>query len=112
VGKAINNASPEKFLALFRDAQYVLTNSFHGTVFSVVFQRQFCVEGRHQGFSSYNFNHRAKDLLESIGLEHRMFDKESPLDIIDKPVNWNESDEKLHKLRRESVAYLMSIKES
>lgn len=112
VGKAINNASPEKFLALFRDAQYVLTNSFHGTVFSVVFQRQFFVEGKHQGFSGYNYNHRAKDLLESIGLENRIFDKENPVELIDNPIAWKETDELMHELRRKSLSYLNRIRES
>ncbi len=111
LGKAINNASPEKFLALFRDAQYVLTNSFHGTVFSLVFKRQFFVEGKHQGFSGYNYNHRAKDLLESIGLENRMFNDENPVKLIDNKIEWNESDKKMHELRRQSLSYLKHLGE-
>lgn len=34
---------PVEFLRLFRDASYVFTDSFHGSAFSIIFQRQFCV---------------------------------------------------------------------
>lgn len=39
--KLIFDAGPAEFLSLFRNAAYVCTNSFHGTVFSVQFQRPF-----------------------------------------------------------------------
>ena len=39
--KLIFDAGPAEFLSLFRHAAYVCTNSFHGTVFSVQFQRPF-----------------------------------------------------------------------
>ena len=39
--KLIFDAGPAEFLSLFQNAAYVCTNSFHGTVFSVQFQRPF-----------------------------------------------------------------------
>lgn len=39
--RCILSAGPAEFLGLFRDAAYVCTNSFHGTVFSVQFQKPF-----------------------------------------------------------------------
>jgi hypothetical protein len=34
--KCINNAGPKEFISLIDDAEYVVTNSFHGTVFSLI----------------------------------------------------------------------------
>lgn len=39
----ILNAGPIEFLNLAYHAKYIITNSFHGTVFSILFQRPFCV---------------------------------------------------------------------
>lgn len=39
--RQILDAGPAEFLSLFRNAAYVVTNSFHGTVFSVQFHRPF-----------------------------------------------------------------------
>ena len=39
--KQILDAGPAEFLGLFQNAAYVVTNSFHGTVFSVQFHRPF-----------------------------------------------------------------------
>ncbi|MBE6778101.1 MAG: polysaccharide pyruvyl transferase family protein [Ruminococcaceae bacterium] len=71
-------ADPIEFLRYLQDARYVVTNSFHGTVFSVLFQKQFvCVPM--EGTSS-----RMVDLLEKVGLSHRLLgddlDIDAPID--------------------------------
>lgn len=39
--KAISSAGPEEFLWLFHNAGYVVTSSFHGTAFSIIYQKSF-----------------------------------------------------------------------
>lgn len=60
------SASPSCFLALFRHASFVVTTSFHGTVFSLMFRKEFlCVEvGDGKGS-------RQDDLLSAFGLQGR-----------------------------------------
>ncbi len=59
-------ADPVDFLRYVHDAEYVVTNSFHGTVFSVIFEKQFiCVPM--QGTSS-----RMVDLLNHLQLSNRL----------------------------------------
>lgn len=60
----------EDFLALMRDAAYVVTNSFHGTVFSLIYQRPF------YAVKSKSRNSRIVDLLSRIGLEERILEME------------------------------------
>lgn len=53
---------PAKFVALFRDASYVVTDSFHGTAFSLVFGRPI------YALLPQSNSTRNEDLLESVGL--------------------------------------------
>lgn len=61
------NAGPLDFLALMKNARFVISNSFHATAFSLIFRRPFCVVNRSDGI-----NERMKSLLEDYGLEKRI----------------------------------------
>ncbi len=58
-------ASPEEFLGWIRNASYVLTNSFHGTAFSLIFNKNFKVELE----TKKKRNTRSEDLVKSLGLD-------------------------------------------
>lgn len=60
------DAGVEEFLSLVKNAEFVVTNSFHGMIFSVQFQRDFVVFSRHQCDTKIN------ELLELFGLSDRM----------------------------------------
>ena len=61
------DAGVEEFLSLVRDATFVVTNSFHGLIFSVVYSRQVVVFSREQGES------KISEVLELLGMETRLF---------------------------------------
>ena len=54
---------PNEFLYLFSHADYVITDSFHGTAFSLIFQKPFitCIQNR------YSIDSRITDLLDEVG---------------------------------------------
>lgn len=65
---SIYSASPEEWLGWVANADYVITNSFHGTVFSIIFEKKFMVhliedEGK---------NERLLDLMNITGLKERI----------------------------------------
>jgi hypothetical protein len=60
-------SSPLDFVCLVRDASYVVSNSFHATAFSLIFERNFCVVNRCEGI-----NERMRSILLSYGLEDRL----------------------------------------
>ena len=95
-----NTAGPDEFLGLFSNAEYVLTDSFHGTVFSLMFHRPFLTL-TDQGWAK---NNRASDLLEYLELEDRILEHEQAQ--IEKSVPWDQVDEKLREYRERSVDYL------
>ena len=57
---------PQQFLGLIRDAECVITNSFHGCAFSIIFEKEFYVVP-FQGTSSRMIN-----LLKILGLDSRL----------------------------------------
>lgn len=58
--------SPEAVLSLIHNASYVVTDSFHMSVFSILFNKQFCV-----ACSPNSFNTRIENLLEVCNLNSR-----------------------------------------
>ena len=98
LGFDCSGCNPREFVSMIYNAEYVLTNSFHATVFSIIFKKNFTSYAR--GKSSG----RITELLSSLGLEER-FNLESNGCII--AIN---SYDKVHQLlanmKIESMIYL------
>ncbi|OLR62923.1 hypothetical protein BHF69_09670 [Anaerostipes sp. 992a] len=63
----VYGCSPESFMGYIYKAKYVITNSFHATVFSILFKKQFVT------FQTSNSAARMIDLLEYLELQDRLF---------------------------------------
>lgn len=88
----------EQWLALFRDASIIITDSFHGTIFSIIFQKPFyTIINEDRGTTRFS------SLLSLLGLENRIFNNE--LDLF-QDIDWKEVDSKLVKLKKESIKFL------
>ena len=68
----LNDVSPQLFLSLIRDASYVITDSFHGTVFSNIFHVNFLVLKRNSDASKNSMNSRLYSLLNMLKMEDRL----------------------------------------
>ena len=71
--KQISDASPEEFLSLIKNAKAVITNSFHGTIFSIIFKKEFYTITR------LNRNSRMENILKIVGMEDRLINDISDL---------------------------------
>ena len=92
-------ASPEAFVRAFADAQCVVTDSFHGAVFSVVFGTPFLAVLPSAGST------RIVDFLDSVGLDRNIVrgeDVDVSQAVYDPEVVWR----KLNGLRADSWKYL------
>ncbi len=105
----LNNAtfkthvSPEKWVEYFYNATYVVTNSFHGTAFSINFNKDLFVEllpGRAK------VNSRLTNILKLFSLEGRMIEN---FDDNGKAIDFDQVNDILETQRKESIAYLESI---
>lgn len=102
----IRGASPEDFLGYFRYAEYVVTNSFHGTVFSTIFKRPFASEIRVAKEGKPCKNERSEQLLCSLGIPQRILSDQMDIDA---PVDWESVETKLDTMRWQSFEYLNMI---
>ena len=95
--------SPEKWLQLLRNAEYVITNSFHATAFSVQFHKKFFTVV--SGDKTKGINVRMNDFLTAIGLQDRLFSAvPNELDLSE--IDYTEADKKIDAMRKESLDFL------
>ncbi|WP_188008913.1 polysaccharide pyruvyl transferase family protein [Grimontia hollisae] len=97
----ITDASPLQFISLFKHANFVITTSFHGTVFSVINNKPFMT----LGFGDHT-DVRSKSLLSKIGLSARIVDSPKDFSISKDAINYEPVNDRLMKLRQESMDYL------
>lgn len=90
----------EYWLSSFRDANYVITDSFHGTVFSIIFRKPFIsIVNKKRG------SDRFVSLLSKFNLMSRISDtKESAFD--DLAINWTNVDTIMEYERKKSLRFL------
>ena len=104
-GETITTASPDEFLSYLANAAFVCTDSFHATIFSIIFERQFFTFERFKD-GTENQNTRIYNLLTKIDLLYRLVDCHSiysssiPNVIFDKPKDL------LEKLKQESFHFI------
>lgn len=70
-GDFLLGIGPKEFLDMIFNASYVITNSFHATVFSILFKKRFCVVQR-MGSQS-----RMVELLKELNLENNLYDSDN-----------------------------------
>ena len=102
--RCILSAGPAEFLGLFRDAAYVCTNSFHGTVFSVQFQKPFFTAVAPAEMAAPESS-RTFSLLSRLGLGERIIGKGDTADLT-APIDWAAVGERLGRERKLSLDYL------
>lgn len=96
--------SVSEWLAAIANARFVVTDSFHGCVFSILFHKQFiCIGNESRGIE------RFYSLLSSFNLEDRLVDISKPLPHINKKIiDWESTDRVLKQKCVEAVAFLNS----
>lgn len=102
VDSQIRDASPVEFVEYFLNAEFVITDSFHGTCFSLNFNKPFvCV-------SSSMHKNRIKSLLDMVGLSGRLIEKASDIDKLDINLDMVASSQALEFYREKSLSYIES----
>ena len=100
--------SIENWIKGFDDAKFVVTDSFHGCVFSILFNKPFLAYGNSdRGMARFN------SLLKTFSLEDRIItsSKELTIENIQKPINWENINNILEQNKKKSLQFLIdSIK--
>lgn len=96
-GENCFGVTPEEFLGYIDSSGYVITNSFHATVFSILFHKKFCV------FPTAKSGARMVDLIKKLHIQSRIFSEEMDISA---EIDYASVDRHLAILRAESREYL------
>lgn len=100
--KGFNYSGPKMFVSLIKNAEFVISNSFHAAVFSIVYEKQFIIINRTE-----SINTRMRDLLQLLDLDERIIDSESEFSrIMHTKINYALVNSKLKKEVEKSKLYL------
>lgn len=98
---------PGEWVSLIKNARFVVTNSFHGTVFSLLFKKPFIVAGLTGEKATANA--RAINLLRAVGLESRFapsFSAQNTQALMAREIDWADVDQRLADLRHAGNEFL------
>ena len=99
--RCFTQEGPAAFLSLIRNAEFVVSNSFHATAFSLIFHKQFVVFNRNEGI-----NTRMRDLAKLAGIQERLI-SDFCIDLQD--IDYAAVDEKIGAAAMESKAYIERV---
>lgn len=101
-------SGPREFLGLIDNAEVVLTDSFHGTIFSINFRKNFYSFIKHEGAKAMD-NMRIIDILGRLGQSDRLLTEYAGNEIAYAPVDYTTTDSLLQEEREHSESFINKI---
>lgn len=92
--------NPTEFISLVNNAEIVVSTSFHGVAFSILFEKQFYTLGMN------NNSERVRSLLDQLGISNRFIKNNIDIDY-SKGIDYSSVNAKLEVLKKESQNYLI-----
>lgn len=93
-------ATPFEFLSYIKNAECIITETFHGTIFSILYNKNFV--------SYVNNKSKVKDLLERMSLENRDVSIKNNLeDLLNEKIDYEKVNKILEKEREKSINWLI-----
>lgn len=107
------DVGPGEFVNLIRNAEYVFTDSFHGSIFSILNRKLFFTFRRFTKINSVSTNSRIDTLLSRLGLEKRLLTaNEDVLKCMLMQIDYDKVNEKLEVFRNESKRFILNALEN
>jgi hypothetical protein len=100
------DTGPCDFLWLFKNASLICTDSFHGTIFSILYKKQFVIFERFSKHDPKGENSRIYNLLKCLSLEDRVVSDKNIYNVLSKEIDFESVDSILSKLKKKSIMYL------
>lgn len=96
--------SPEEWLTYYRDAEVVFTNTFHGTVFAMIFRKPFVVIMQNGDYQKQNC--RLFSILKMFNMQDRICSEKNKIeDILSKNINYEQFEIDLTGWRNKSDSF-------
>ena len=97
------DVDPFTVIAYFQHAEYVVTDTFHGTVISIITHKKFVSVVRDNGYAN---SQKVRDLLQRLDLENRELRKIDDLDRIEEKIEYDLTDRIIQNERQKAYKYL------
>lgn len=104
-GIQLFDVGPDNFVNLIRHAEFILTDSFHGSVFSIINHKQFVTFNRFSDNNQNSRNSRIDNLCELLGINGRRY-VENIVSTAKAEINYREVDARVASLRLQSINFL------
>lgn len=98
---------PAEFIYLINNAEFVVTDSFHAVIFSLIFEKDFCVVYKHKKTNPFNQNSRIDYILSKVGLSNRIATNEKSVErIINTKIDYSLCRKKIDEFIKHSKDFL------
>ncbi|MDR2654498.1 MAG: polysaccharide pyruvyl transferase family protein [Oscillospiraceae bacterium] len=103
------DAGPEDFLNLIKNAEYICTDSFHGTTFSALNNKKFFTFRRFRKANAHSTNTRIEYLLSALGISDRLLEgNEDVLRYMSKTIDFSSVNARMVEIRKSSMDFLIT----
>ena len=106
-GKLVWLPDLEEFLSYIKNAECLITDSFHGTAFAINFNTPFV-----EVLPNNNTGSRNMSILKLTGLSERILQDENDLELANSPIDFSYANSVLSEKRRESLNILKKMIEN
>ncbi|NLD91269.1 MAG: polysaccharide pyruvyl transferase family protein, partial [Fibrobacter sp.] len=105
---ALFDTGPSEFINLISNAEYVLTDSFHATVFSIIYSKIFFTFDRFEESEKTSTNSRISSLFNLLNIKGRKIMGNEPIeDVLNYPIDFEGIHKKMGEFREKSERYLL-----
>ncbi len=101
------NCSPFEVLGYFKNAEFIITDTFHGTIFSIIMHRNFSTIVRKSVGNEYGNEEKLTDLLKRLNLEEQIVKNIEDVEkMYNQTINYQTTDKIILEERKRSYDYL------
>jgi hypothetical protein len=105
-GKVLKKCSPKEFLNYIQYSEYILTDSYHAMLFSLIFEKNFCVLKRFVDNNSdlNTQNERIIYILNRFMIHNKMIDRNEKINT--ELIDYKQVNNRLEQFKKDSAGYL------
>lgn len=101
------NVSPFELLAYMKNAECIVTTTFHGSVFSLKYNKRFCAIVQHRMGDGYGNDEKMGDLLHRVNLSKQMIDRPDKLyETLSSRIDYEPVNKYVNDCVQDGIAYL------
>ena len=104
------DCGPREFLSYVEMADITITDSYHGMLFSIIYEKEFYSIER--AYRQYDQSSRQKTVLSALSLEDRYLSPSDEMKFVTEPVDYGRVEKILAQRRKESIAFLKNAIEN